>query len=185
MIQDPDLLLVDKILTGETKLYSDLIDRYKSYVYTIAFKILQNRPEAEEAAQDTFIKAYHAMKNFNRMSKFSTWLYSIAFNTAISYKRKHKQKLQSIENTIIEYQQDAEGMLERSDKKKYLAQAMAKLGESDRIALTLFYLQECSLEEIAEITGSPANTIKVRIHRARLRMAEELKGILKKEALSL
>jgi RNA polymerase sigma factor (sigma-70 family) len=185
MTHDPDLLLVDKVLTGETKLYADLIDRYKSYVYTIAFKILQNRPEAEEAAQDTFIKAFNAMTNFNRQSKFSTWLYSIAFNTAVSYKRKHKQKLQSIENTIIEYQQDAEGVLERSDKKKYLGQAMQKLSESDRTALTLFYLQECSLDEIADITGSPANTIKVRIHRARLRMAEELKGILKKEALSL
>jgi RNA polymerase sigma factor (sigma-70 family) len=185
MIQDPDLLLIDKVLTGETKLYSDLIDRYKRYVYTIAFKILQNRPEAEEAAQDTFIKAYNAMRNFNRQAKFSTWLYSIAFNTAVSYKRKHKQKLQSIENTIIEYQQDAEGVLERSDKKRYLAEAMDKLSESDRAALTLYYLQEFSLEEIAEITGSPSNTIKVRIHRARLRMAEELKGILKQEALSL
>src|SRR5688572_2346997 len=105
MIHDPDLLLIDKVLAGETKLYADLIDRYKSYVYTIAFKILQNRPEAEEAAQDTFLKAYHAVKKFNRQAKFSTWLYSIAFNTAISYKRKHKQKLQSIENTIVEYQQ--------------------------------------------------------------------------------
>ncbi len=185
MIQDPDFLLIDKVLKGETKLYADLVDRYKSYVYTIVYKVLQNSAEAEEAAQDTFIKAYHAIGNFSRQSKFSTWLYSIAFNTAVSYKRKQKQRMQSIESAVVEYQQEAEGMLERRDKKKYLNLALQKLSESDRTALTLFYLQECSLEEIAEITGTAANTIKVRIHRARLRMAEELKGILNTEALSL
>jgi RNA polymerase sigma factor (sigma-70 family) len=185
MTIDPDFLLIDRVLAGETSLYTQLVNRYKSYVYTICYKILQNRPEAEEAAQDAFIKAYHAVKNFNRQSKFSTWLYSIAFNTAISYKRKHKYNMQSIENTIIEYQQDAEGMLEKSDKKKYLLKAMEKLNNADRAALTLFYLDELSLEEIAQITGTPANTIKVRIHRARLRMADELKSILNKEALSL
>jgi RNA polymerase sigma factor (sigma-70 family) len=76
-------------------------------------------------------------------------------------------------------------MLERNDKKKFLNQAMAKLNEADRTALTLFYLQEFSLEEIAEITGMQANTAKVRIHRARQRLADELTIILNKEALTL
>ena len=76
-------------------------------------------------------------------------------------------------------------MLEKTDRKKFLNLAMAKLNEADRTALSLFYLQEFSLEEIAEITGMPANTAKVRIHRARLRLADELKNILNKEALTL
>jgi RNA polymerase sigma factor (sigma-70 family) len=185
MTQDRENQLIDQIIAGETNLYAELVDRYKSYVYTIALKILQHKPEAEEAAQDSFIKAYHALKGFNRQSKFSTWLYRIAFNTAVSARRKHRHQFQSIEHTIIEYGQEAEGMLERTDKKKYLQLAMEKLSDADRTALTLFYLEEFSLDEIAEITSMQANTIKVRIHRARLRVAEELKGILNQEALTL
>src|SRR5687767_10512931 len=122
MTNDGDLAVIDRILAGEESLYATLINRYKGYTFTIALKILQNRPEAEEAAQDAFIKAYHHLKDFNRQAKFSTWLYRIAFNTAISYKRKHKHTFQDIESMVIEHHQEAEGMLEKTDKQKYLNQ---------------------------------------------------------------
>jgi RNA polymerase sigma factor (sigma-70 family) len=185
MTNDPELLVIDRILGGERQLYAELVDRYKRYTYTIAYKILLNRSEAEEAAQDAFIKAFHNLAGFNRQSKFSTWLYRIAFNTAISYKRKNRHQFQSIETVVVEYSHDVEGNLEREDKSRYLGKALAKLSDSDRTALTLFYLQEFSLDEIAEIMGMQANTVKVRVHRARLRVAEELKNILQKEALTL
>jgi RNA polymerase sigma factor (sigma-70 family) len=185
MTNDPEHSRIERILAGEQHLYAEMVDKYKSYAYTIAKKILQNKPDAEEATQDAFIKAYHHLKGFNKESKFSTWLYRIVFNTAISYKRKNRHQFQSIENTFIEYHGDAEGMVERNDKKKFLDLAMAKLNEADRTALMLFYLKEFSLEEIAEITGMQANTAKVRIHRARQRLADELKSILNHEALTL
>ena len=185
MTNDPEHSRIDRILAGEQHLYAEMVDKYKSYAYTIAQKILQNRPEAEEATQDAFIKAFHHLAGFNREAKFSTWLYRIVFNTAISYKRKRRQQFQSIENTFIEYRGEAEGMLEKTDRKKYLNLALEKLNEADRTALTLFYLQEFSLEEIAEITGMQANTAKVRIHRARQRLVDELKNILNQEALTL
>ena len=178
-------LLIDRILAGEQHLYAELVNAYKSYAFTIALKILENRPEAEEAAQDAFIKAYHHLGGFNRESKFSTWLYRIAFNTAVSYKRKRKGTFQSFENVVVEYGQEGDGMLERSDKKKFINQALIKLNEADQLAITLFYLQEFSLEEIAEITGMQANTVKVRVHRARQRLADELTLLLQKEALTL
>ncbi len=185
MTNDSEYQVIDRILAGEREVYAQLVDRYKSYAYTIAFKVLQNRPEAEEAAQDAFIKAFHYLSGFNRQAKFSTWLYRIVFNTAISYKRKNRQQFQSIENTVIEYSQEAEGMLEKTDKKKYLNLALAKLNETDRTAISLFYLEEFSLDEIADIMKMQANTIKVRIHRARQRLADELKNILNQEALTL
>jgi len=185
MTNDPDLELIGRILAGNQAVYAEVVDKYKRYAFTIAMRILQNRPEAEEAAQDAFIKAYHHLAGFNRSAKFSTWLYRIVFNTAISYKRKSTQQFQSIENTVIEYSQEAEGRLEKIDKKKYLNLAMLKLNDADRTALSLFYLQEFSLEEIAVITGMQSNTAKVRIHRARLKLAEELKLMLKSEALTL
>lgn len=177
--------LIDRIIAGEQHVYAELINRYKGYAFTITLKILQNRPEAEEAAQDAFIKAFQNLGKFNREAKFSTWLYRIAFNTAISYKRKSKVSFQSIDNVQIAQRHEGEGNAEHDDKKKFIAQAMNKLNDADRLAVNLFYLQEFSLEEIAEITGMQANTVKVRVHRARQRLAEELKSILQQEALTL
>jgi RNA polymerase sigma factor (sigma-70 family) len=185
MTNDPEHSRIERILAGEQHLYAEMVDKYKSYAYTVAQKILQNRPDAEEATQDAFIKAFHHLADFNRQSKFSTWLYRIVFNTAISYKRKHRHQFQSVENTIVEYHEEANSMLEKRDRKKYLDLAMAKLNAADQTALTLFYMEEFSLEEIAEITSMQSNTVKVRIHRARQRLADELKNLLKKEALTL
>jgi RNA polymerase sigma-70 factor (ECF subfamily) len=140
--------------------------------------------EAEEVAQDSFIKAFHHLKDFNRQAKFSTWLYRIVFNTALSQKRKSRYQFQSIEKSIIEHPQTTDN-LERNDKEVYVAQALAQLNEHDRLSLQLFYLKEFSLEEIATIMGQPVATVKVRIHRARVKVADELKKILKEEALTL
>lgn len=185
MTGDPDIELLDKIVAGDTSAYSDLIDRYKRYVFSICLRIIISRGEAEEAAQDAFIKAFHGLRNFNRDSKFSTWLYRIAFNTAISYKRRLRQDHFDIATTVISTGAESESSIEKSDKKRFVHAALEKLSEADRSVLSLFYLQEFSLEEIAEITGTPSNTIKVRIHRARQRMADELTTILKHEALTL
>lgn len=184
MTKDPEYLLIDRILDGEQAVYANLVNQYKKYVFTISYRILQNHMDAEEASQDTFVKAFRGLRSFSRQSKFSTWLYRIAFNTAISFKRKHRVQFQSIEHTARHARED-ENLPEKQDKKRYIDQALAKLNEADRTALTLFYLQEFSLEEIAEITNIPVNTTKVRIHRARLRLAEALKNILNQEALIL
>lgn len=177
--------LIDKILAGDQQIYSQLVDRYKSYAFTIAYKILENRAEAEEAAQDSFIKAYHYLRKFNRQSKFSTWLYRIVFNTAISYKRKSKPGFQRIETAIVEYSERSDKQLERDDKQLFVGKAINSLNEADRLAIQLFYIQEFSLEEVAEMMGQNLNTIKVRIHRARQRLGDELTRILKQEALTL
>jgi RNA polymerase sigma factor (sigma-70 family) len=177
--------LIDRILAGDRQSYAGLVDKYKSYAFTIALKIVNNRPEAEEAAQDAFIKAFHYLKSFNRQAKFSTWLYRIVFNTAISYKRKNRQQFQSLEDSIIEHPHGADSDLEKDDKQVFITKAMEKLNEADRLAIQLYYMKEYSLEEVAEMMGQNINTIKVRVHRARQRLADELKRILKQEALTL
>lgn len=183
-LQDENAL-IDRILAGEKQLYAGLVNKYKSYVLAIAFKIIENKPEAEEAAQDAFIKAFQYLKGFNRQAKFSTWLYRIVFNTAISYKRKNKQAFQDIENIPLEYHERADTPSEKEDQHVFLTQAMNKLNEADRLAIQLYYMKEFSLEEVAEMMGQNINTIKVRVHRARQRLADELKRILKQEALTL
>ena len=183
--KEEEFELIDRVLAGQTDAYARLVDSYKSFAFTIALKVLENRAEAEEAAQDAFIRAFHYLKKFNREARFSTWLYRITFNTAISAKRKNKMRLDSIENTIIVQEGSSEDALERNDKHVFITQAMEKLNEMDKLAIQLYYLQEFSLDEVGEIMGQPSNTIKVRVHRARLRLAEELTKILKSEVVNL
>jgi RNA polymerase sigma factor (sigma-70 family) len=178
-------MVIDQVLAGDQERYAVLVDRYKSFAFTIAYKVLQSRPEAEEAAQDAFIKAFHYLKGFNREARFSTWLYRIVFNTAIGYKRKNRYSFQSIEDSSLEYHEGAGDALERRDKQRFITKAIDKLNEEDRYAIQLYYLQEFSLEEVAATMGKSMNTIKVRVHRARQRLAAELKSILKQEALTL
>ncbi|NJM26920.1 MAG: sigma-70 family RNA polymerase sigma factor [Bacteroidia bacterium] len=185
MTKEAEWALIDRIIAGEREAYATLVDRYKGYAVTLALKILGDRADAEEAAQDAFVKAFHHLNDFNKQAKFSTWLYRIVFNTSVSYKRRRRIKFDDIEKTSLGLHTEADHSLEKHDRQKYLRQAMNILAESDRAALTLFYLDELSLDEIAVVTGQPPNTMKVRIHRARIRLAEALKTILKKEALTL
>lgn len=176
-------MLIDQVLAGKQEAYARLVDQYKSFAFTIALKVLNNRPEAEEAAQDGFIKAFHYLKGFNRKARFSTWLYRIIFNTAISYKRKNRRVMESIEHH--DQSAESESAMERDDKEVFIAKAMDHLNEADRLAIQLYYIREFSLEEVAEMTGQRINTLKVRVHRARQRLANELTRILKTEALTL
>lgn len=177
--------LIDRILAGDERSYAELVDNYKRYAFTIALKVVGQRADAEEVAQDAFIKAYHYLKGFNRTARFSTWLYRIVFNTAISYKRKKKIHFEDVQDQPVENPERADADTEMKDKQAFVAAAMQKLNESDQLAIQLFYIKEFSLEEVAEMMGQNMNTIKVRIHRARLRLADELKRILKQEALTL
>ena len=177
--------MIDRILAGEERCYAELVDAYKTYAFTIAFKILDNRAEAEEAAQDAFIKAFHYLKSFNRQARFSTWLYRIVFNTAITHKRKKREDVERLDDQPVAYSETADAGLEKDDKQRFVEKAMKNLNEADQLAIQLFYLQELSLEEVAGMMGQNLNTIKVRIHRARQRLADELKLLLKKEALTL
>jgi len=175
--------LIDRILAGDEQVYARLVDHYKSYAFTIAFKIVKNRSEAEEATQDAFIKAFRYLKGFNRQARFSTWLYRIVFNTAVSYKRKNRHIMSDIEKA--DRPAPSENPMEVLDKQVFVSQAMGHLNEADQLALQLFYIKEFSLEEVSEMMGQTVNTLKVRIHRARQRLANELKKILKEEALTL
>ena len=85
-----DDIIIDRILDGDESQYKILIDKYKSYAFTLALNVLNNQEDAEEVAQDSFIKAFKSLSKFNRQSKFSTWIYRIVTNTAITHRRKKR-----------------------------------------------------------------------------------------------
>ncbi|MGB5928575.1 MAG: sigma-70 family RNA polymerase sigma factor [Cyclobacteriaceae bacterium] len=167
-----------------------LIDRYKDYVFSIVHKVLGNREESEEAAQDAFIKAFQALDSFSGEAKFSTWLYRIAYNEALSRARKKKRHTVDIDE-VGEYSlpwdsfADQYKQLQHESRKKYIRLALSQLPDNDRLLITLSYLQEQSIAEVAEVTGQEANAIKVRIHRARKKLHTALAGLLETEMKEL
>ena len=170
--------LISKVLQGDHQAYAGLVHRYQNYVFTLTLRLVKNREEAEEVAQDVFIKAYKYLADFRGDAKFSTWLYTIVNNTCISFLRKKKLNIQSLDDERIFATADnqdagfrADGV-EQKSRHAMVAEAISQLRPDDSAIITLFYKNEQSLEEIAQILGLEVNTAKVRLHRARTRLKE-------------
>ncbi len=181
-----DQIYIDKVLQGDTNAFTYLIDKYKNMAYTIAIKIVKNTEDAEEVAQDSFLKAFQKLESFKGESKFSTWLYTIVYRNAISKIRKKKIITTDIDSFVIEnYTTDFDfpqiEAIKNGEQKIYIAKAINNLSEMDALLITLFYLNESSVEEIEKITGLTKNNIKVKIFRARKKLFTELSLLLKDE----
>ena len=182
-----DTELINKVKAGNHLAYRTLVDRYKDYVYTIAFRVLGNKEDAEEAAQDSFVKVYKGLNSFQGNAKFSTWLYRIVLNTSISYKRKKKIPVETLEDYKVMGVGEISKMQEyqQLEQRKFIQLAMNTMLPDDVSVLTLFYFKEFSLEEMSEITGISVNNLKVKLFRARKRLCDSLSRILKREVTSL
>jgi RNA polymerase sigma factor (sigma-70 family) len=184
MMQQKDLYYIDKVLNGDTGSFTILVNRHKNMVFTIVNRILKSREDAEEIAQDVFLKAYQSLQKFKREAKFSTWLYRIAYNTAISKTRKKRIEVLAINESVIEnytFDEIIEELEEFSldDKRKYFENALKKIPEEDSLLLTMFYLEEQSIEEISEISGLSVSNVKVKLHRIRKKLYQTIDEMLK------
>ncbi|WP_432713801.1 RNA polymerase sigma factor [Pedobacter sp.] len=191
MQQPTDEAIIKAILAGNTSAYADLVRRHQRFVFTMAMKFTRNREDAEEVAQDSFIKAYRALATFKQDAKFSTWLYTITYTTAMSFLRKKRVLTQSIDeeesslqlqNHISAYNAD---VVEQKSKYAYLNLAISMLAADDAALINLFYQAEQSLLEIAKVLNMESNTVKVKLHRARIRLKEKLEYLLKEEVKEL
>lgn len=186
-----DLEIIENVLNGETNQYAVLVKRHQRFVFTLALRFTKNREEAEEVAQDCFIKAYKALGAYKQTAKFSTWLYTITYTTSMTFLRKKKLNTLSIydESTYLQLENQTSSFnadaFERVDIHFYLNEAIAQLSEDDATIVTLFYKGEQSLEEIGQILHLEANTIKVKLHRARHRLKEKMQILLKDEIKEL
>ena len=186
-----DIELIEQTLAGNQSAYADLIKRHQRFVFTLALRFAKTREDAEEIAQDCFIKAYRSLNSFQRQSKFTTWLYSIVYTTAMTALRKKRVDTDSIddENTYIQIENQMGGYdvnnVENKSRSYYLNQAIAQLLPDDATIITLFYNGEQSLEEIGQTMGIEPNTVKVKLFRARQRLKEKLERNLKQEVNEL
>lgn len=180
---------IERITKGDHEAFSWIVDKYKDQVYTLCLRMLSSVEDAEEAAQDVFIKVYKSISSFQGKSKFSTWIYRITYNQCISIIRRKVKLIDLVDelpDTEIDKNSiDALDELKQKDRAIYIKQALEALPETDAFILTLFYYEELSLEEICEVTAQTNNNVRIRLHRARKKMYVVLEDLLKAEVNSI
>jgi RNA polymerase sigma factor (sigma-70 family) len=182
---------LQKIADGNFSACRYIVDKYKDYVFNIAFRICKNSADAEEVAQDSFMKAFKNIKEFKAVSKFSTWLYRITYNTAVSKTRKNKFFTVPVEEAWVESRlpfshiENTWEQLVQQDKKKIVKEAPEKLPDDEALLINLYYNYDHSFSEISEITGLTVDNIKVKMFRIRKKILEWLMVNFKDEIENL
>ena len=183
-----DIYYIEQVLAGKNNAYSYIVDRHKNKAFNLAFRICGNYEEAEELTQDSFLKAYKALNSFKMKSSFVTWFYRIVYNTTISHVRLKKKGVLSLED----FPADATDFIgtntnEEEAEKEYRNSlvnfALQKISEEERGLISLYYYEDMSTDEIADVTGISKSNIKVKLFRARQKMQEIIEKTEKKRLI--
>ncbi|QGY43010.1 sigma-70 family RNA polymerase sigma factor [Maribellus comscasis] len=182
-----DIYYIEKVKNGQTQYYSYIVEKYKDIVFSIALKVLKNREDAEEMAQESFIKAFKSLHTFKGKAKFSTWLYRITYNNCISEVRKRKIHFASTDD--IEIKDDDSDFnldgLPEENREKYIKAALEKLPEDEYTLVLLYYFEDQSIEEISKVTRISESNAKVKLFRARKKLYTILNDMLKEEIYTI
>ena len=176
MAQPSDEELVERVKEGDRRAFRMLVDRHKRMVFNIAWRMLRNREDAEDAAQEAFLRAFRSMHTFRGQAKFSSWLHQIAVNVCLSSAESAYAK-----QTFVELQEEADGtdlhladrsmnpedVVVREDFAERIRALVGMLPPMYRAVITLYYLEERSYREVAEILKIPLGTVKTHLHRAK------------------
>ncbi|MBK5208697.1 MAG: RNA polymerase sigma factor [Flavobacteriaceae bacterium] len=186
----PDEYYIKQTLNGNVNDYAFLVEKYKHMVFTLTIRIVKNREEAEEVSQDVFVKAYKNLKNFKGESKFSTWLYKIAYYASLDVLKRNKRQI-SVENidTVRERDfrntDDSLNFLHDIERKKIINEALLKLSEDERVIITLYYYEELPIKEISKVIDLSEDNIKIKLFRSRKKLAELLKNVIEPTTIDL
>lgn len=177
-----DELLAAMARKGDLKAYEDLVQRYQHTVFNLASKMVNNREDALDIAQETFIQIYLALPGFRGESIFSTWLYRVASNKCLDFLRKKKVEKNKI---VSSYEEDAlvgdsrdspEELAVRRDESRRVRKALDDLPRHYRIVIILHHYQQLRYKEIAEVLDQPVKTVATRLYRAKLILKKKLSG---------
>ena len=170
--------IINSVMKGNENDYALIIDRYKDRAFSLLCGILKNKLDAEEALQDSFIKAFNALETFRNDAKFSTWFYKIVYNTGLtivsSKKRQVEMEMSSIDDLHFLKDSDNEVYSMTENAKDYLVKMVDKLPVRNSLVLILFYLDGLSLKDISEVLDISIVNTKVMLHRSRNSLRELL-----------
>lgn len=179
---------IESAIIGNEDGYRYLLEKYQTYAFSIAIGIVRNEENAEEVVQDSFIRVFRNIAKFKKKGKFSTWLYRIVYNTSLTSLRGKRDidlrslnEVESHEFNIPDSYANGFDNLVRNDKISFVNKAIENLSESENLVITLYYLNECSIVEMGQITGWNTSTIKTRLYRARQNLYLEISKLLGNE----
>lgn len=179
-VERDDATLIDLALGGDAAAFGWLVRRYQDRLYTSLVHVSGSRDEAEDVVQDAFVQAFLKLRSFERQSTFYTWLYRIAFNTAVSRRRKRRvegsveQVRAAVGDEPADRRERPEEQVLRQERAELLAKALGGLSAEHRSILILREMEGCDYEQIAEILDLPVGTVRSRLHRARAHLRVEL-----------
>lgn len=189
-MSDTDQEIIEQVRAGNTRRYAVLVDRYRDRACTLAHRLLGERHEAEEVAQDAFLKAYENLDQFRGDAKFSTWLHRIVYNlsmTRVTRRRARSERLDVHDDPTLgrllvgEDELSIQDHLEYEEMQGIITGEIEVLPEKFRSVITLFYVQEMSYEEIASVLAAPLGTVKTNLFRARSLLKERVLRRMKGE----
>ncbi|WP_109097664.1 RNA polymerase sigma factor [Aquimarina sp. AU58] len=180
MNHQSDQYYINQVLEGQVNAFSVLVERYQGLVYTVVYRMIKNKEQAEEVAQDSFIKAYKSLSNYRGDAKFSTWLYTIAYRKSLDAIKASKRMITSelieeVSEGEMELVGDALNYLQVKERKKIISDSIMKLPEDEAAIITLYYFEEKSVKEIVEIVNLTADNVKIKLYRSRKKLYSILK----------
>ncbi|MFC5046433.1 RNA polymerase sigma factor [Aquimarina hainanensis] len=181
-----DQEIIDRTLEGDTAIFAALVERYQYMVYTVVYRIVRNKEEAEEIAQDSFVKAYQSLGTYKGKSKFSSWLYTIAYRKSLDRVRNQSvtfttSVIDNVSEKALKQVENALDYMESKEQNEIVLEAIMKLPEKESVIVTLYYLEENSVKEIAAIVGISPQNVKIKLYRARKKLYSLLKDYVSPE----
>jgi RNA polymerase sigma-70 factor (ECF subfamily) len=181
-----DTQLIESALAGNSAAFGDLVRKYQDRLYNTMVHLTGSAEDAKDVVQDAFVKAYVKLESFQRSSAFYTWLYRIAFNTAMSRQRRRRETRSIEEDCGHEPADPGSAPADRLEQEELAGQvqrALAALSEEHRTVLVLRDIDGCEYEAVAEILGIPLGTVRSRLHRARMQLRDQLKKVLQTDSI--
>ena len=166
---------IQQTLAGNTQAFGELVKRYQDYVYTVVNRMVQHREEAQEITQDTFVKAYSSLKSFRGDSKFSSWLYTIAYRKTLDQLKKNKRfvghdGLEQVADEDLDVETHGLRSIMAKERSEAIKQAIEQLDATTAALISFYYYEEMSVKEIEKITDLTPDNIKVKLHRGRKKL---------------
>lgn len=182
-----DQALIDLALAGHSEAFGQLVTKYQDRLYNTMVRVVGSTDEARDAVQDAFVQAFVKLDSFRGNSAFYTWLYRIAFNQAISRKRRQRptvsleQVREQTGSEPVDRVATPEDQLEQREREAQVQTALAALSDEHRKILVLREMEGCCYETISEILDMPLGTVRSRLHRARMQLKEQLVRVLQED----
>jgi RNA polymerase sigma-70 factor (ECF subfamily) len=173
-LPDPSRAELDRAASGDVEAFKLIVERYQGLVYSVTYNVLGNHTDAEDAAQETFLRCYHKLPQYRGEAAFSTWLFRLALSAAVDYQRRERRRPEPVE--VPDFAEETAPELGDGVTPAMLVEALAELPDDYRIPTVLRDIYGLPYQEIADVTGRPLGTVKVMVHRGRASLRLQLRS---------